>query len=232
MSAKAVVYGKNPVRELLRANRRPVHEILALKDVAKEAWLEGRDVRVVDRQRLGTAAGTSDHQGIVATAGAYPYVDGDEVLHADGPVLCLDRLQDPRNLGAVARVVDAVGGAGIVMPDRGSPDVTGAVCKSSAGAIEHVRVARVENLASFLHDSRSADRWIFGADLDEEAEDFRTVGLDRASIIVVGAEGEGLRRRVAGMCDRIVGIPMHGSVQSLNLSVSGALLLYEAVRMQ
>ncbi len=227
-----VVYGKNPVRELIRAGRRPVERVLAFADVAREPWLGGLKVQVTDRAGLGREAGTSDHQGVVAVAGPYPYVDVDEVLARPGPVLCLDRLQDPRNLGAVARVVEAVGGAGIVLPDRGSPEITGAVCKSSAGAIEHVRVARIENVASFLHDARGADRWAFGADLTDDAEDFREVGLDRAAIVVVGAEGEGLRRRVASMCDRIVQIPMHGEVQSLNLSVSAALLLYEAVRPQ
>ncbi len=227
-----VVYGKNPVRELIRAGRRPVERVMALADVAREPWLADLKVRVTDRAELGREAGTSDHQGVVAVAGPYPYADVDELLARPGPVLCLDRLQDPRNLGAVARVVDAVGGAGIVMPDRGSPDVTGAVCKTSAGAVEHVRVARVDNLAAFLHDARGPDRWVFGADLTDGAEDFREVGIDPGAIIVVGAEGEGLRRRVASMCDRIIRIPMRGAVQSLNLSVSAGLLLYEATRSQ
>jgi len=153
-----------------------------------------------------------------------------EVLDALGPVLCLDRIQDPRNLGAVARVVDAVGGAGIVLPGRGSPDVTGAVCKTSAGAIEHVRVARVENIAAFLHDARGTGRWAIGADNADDAEDFRSVDLGDDSIVVIGAEGEGLRPRVRAACDRLARIPMAGSVESLNLSVSAALLLYESAR--
>ncbi len=227
-----VVYGKNPVRELVRAGRRRVHRVVALSDVAREPWLDGVPTTIADKAELGREAGTSDHQGIVAFTDPYPYVGFDEVLSRPGPVLCLDRLQDPRNLGAVARVVEAVGAAGIVLPDRGSPDVTGAVCKSSAGAIEHVHVARIENVASFLHDARGAERWVYGADLTDDAEDFREAGLDVNSIVVVGAEGEGLRRRVASMCDRIVRIPMMGRVQSLNLSVSAALLLYESVRSQ
>ncbi len=229
---RTVVYGKNPVRELIRAGRRGVHHVMALPDVSREPWLGDVTVRSADRAALGREAGTSDHQGVVAVVDAYPYADAAEILERTGPVLCLDRLQDPRNLGAVARVVEAVGAAGIILPDRGSPDVTGAVCKTSAGAIEHVHLARVENLASFLHDARGAERWVYGADLTGDAEDFRVAGLDGNSIVVVGAEGEGLRRRVASMCDRIVRIPMLGRVQSLNLSVSAALLLYETVRAQ
>lgn len=228
----AVVYGRNPVRELVRAGRRRVEEVLATAEAAREPWIGALRPRITDRAELGRLAGTGDHQGVVASAGDYPYVAIAEILHAPGPVLCLDRIQDPRNLGAVARVVDAVGGAGIVIPRRGSPEVTGAVCKTSAGAIEHVRVARVENIAAFLHDARGSGRWAIGADNADDADDFREAGLGGDSIVVVGAEGEGLRSRVRATCDRLARIPMEGSVESLNLSVSAALLLYEAVRGQ
>lgn len=224
-----VVYGRNPVRELVSAGRRRVRDVLALPDLAAEAWVAPLRPRVADRAAIGRAAGSGDHQGIVAFVDPYPYVDARDVLDAPGPVICLDRIQDPRNLGAVARVADGVGAAGIVIPRRGSPGVTAAVCKTSAGAIEHLRLAQVENIASFLHDARGPDRWVVGADEGGE-EDFREVGLGPETIVVLGAEGEGLRPRVRSMCDRVVRIPMSGRVASLNLSVAAALLLFETTR--
>lgn len=226
-----VVYGRNPVRELVAAGRRRVHEVRALADLAKEPWVAALGPTIVDRAALGQAAGTGDNQGILALADPYPYVDARDVLDAPGPVICLDRLQDPRNLGAVARVADGVGAAGIVIARRGSPGVTGAVCKTSAGAIEHVRLAQVENLASFLHDAKSPERWVVGADEDAQ-DDYRQVAWDPGVIVVIGAEGEGLRPRVRSMCDRLVRIPMAGHVASLNLSVATALLLFETSRQQ
>ncbi len=224
-----VVYGRNPVRELVAAGRRRVHEVRALADLAKEPWVAALRPTICDRAALGTAAGTGDNQGIVAFADPYPYAETRDVLDADGPVICLDRIQDPRNLGAVARVADGVGAAGIVIARRGSPDVTGVVCKTSAGAVEHIRVARVENLASFLHDAKSPRRWVIGAD-EDATDDYRALDWDSDAIVVIGAEGEGLRPRVRSMCDRLVRIPMVGHVTSLNLSVAAALLLFETTR--
>ena len=229
MSEHDVVYGRNPVRELIAAGRRRVHEVQALPDLCKEPWVAALNPKPADKAALGRAAGTGDNQGIVAFADPYPYAEVHEILDAPGPIVCLDRLQDPRNLGAVARVADAVGAAGIVMMRRGSPDVTGTVCKTSAGAIEHVRAAQVENLASFLHDAKSPSRWVVGAD-EDAADDYRDVEWDPGAIVVIGAEGEGLRPRVRSMCDRLVKIPMSGKVQSLNLSVATALLLFETTR--
>jgi 23S rRNA (guanosine2251-2'-O)-methyltransferase len=229
VSAADLVYGRNPVRELVAAGRRRVHEVHALPELAAEPWVAELGPVAADRGTIGRIAGTSDHQGIVARADPYPYADEREILAAPGPVVCLDQVQDPRNLGAIARVADAVGAAGIVIPRRGSPNVTGAVCKTSAGAIEHVRLAQVENLASFLHDARGPDRWVVGADEAGE-EDFRRAGLDAGAIVVLGAEGEGLRPRVRSMCDRLVRIPMAGRVSSLNLSVAAALVLFETIR--
>jgi 23S rRNA (guanosine2251-2'-O)-methyltransferase len=227
--SREVVYGRNPVRELLAAGRRRVHDVWAAEDLAREEWVAVRQPRVATKAQLGRACGSSDHQGIVAFCDPFPYVAAGDVLDAPGPVICLDRIQDPRNLGAVARVADALGAAGLVIVRRGSPGVTGAVCKASAGAVEHVRVAQVENVASFLHDARGPDRWVVGADANE-GEDYRTLTWDPGTIIVLGAEGEGLRPRVRAMCDLLVRIPMRGHVGSLNLSVATALLVAEATR--
>lgn len=228
---QAIVYGRNSVRELVRAERRRVHRILATQEATKEPWLRRLHPAIVERSELGRVAGSSDHQGVVAFADPYPYAEVAEVLSASGAVLCLDQIQDPRNLGAAARVVDAVGAAGIVIPRRGSPEVTAAACKTSAGAIEHIRVAQIDNVASFLHDARGQGRWAVGADAAAE-DDFRAGGLGPDSIVVVGAEGEGLRPRVRSMCDRLVRIPMAGKVDSLNLSVSVGLLLYETLNLK
>jgi 23S rRNA (guanosine2251-2'-O)-methyltransferase len=229
MSGSEVVYGRNPVRELIAAGRREVNEVWCLPDLAGEAWLRDRSPRPHTRAELGRACGSSDHQGVVAFCAPYPYVDADGVLAGSGPVVCLDGAQDPRNLGAVARVADAAGAAGVVVVRRGSPGVTPAVCKASAGAVEHVRVARVDNLAGFLHDARGAGRWADGAD-PQEGEDVRGVAFERDPLLVLGAEGRGLRPRVRAECDRLVRIPMWGRVGSLNLSVAAAILLHEARR--
>ncbi len=226
---RPVVYGRNPVRELVAAGRRRVHDVWVIEELATEPWVVALKPRVSDKGQIGRAAGTSDHQGIVAFTDFYPYSEVAEIVEAPGAIVVLDQIQDPRNLGAVARVVDGVGAAGIVIPRRGSPEVTGAVCKTSSGAIEHVRLAQVDNIASFLHDAKGGDRWVIGAD-SEATEDFREIGLDSWAILVCGAEGEGLRPRVRSMCDRLVRIPMLGRVESLNLSVATALLVYETTR--
>ena len=224
-----VVYGRNPVRELLAAGRRRVHEVWALPDLAREPWPAGLKVRGASRAELGRAAGSSDHQGVVAFCDPYPYVEPRDLLAAPGPVVCLDGAQDPRNLGAVARVCDAGGAAGIAITRRGSPGVTSVVCKASAGAVEHLPVARVENLASFLHDAKGPDRWVVGADAAAD-RDYRDVDWDESTIVVLGSEGTGLRPRVKAACDVLVRIPMRGRVASLNLAVAAAILLYEATR--
>src|SRR2546421_1764332 len=119
------VYGRNPVRELAAARRREVHAVYVLPELARESWLVALGAEPRSRAELGRLAGSAEHQGVVALAGPYPYADAGELLRAEGPIVCLDRVQDPRNLGAVARVVDAAGAAGIVVPERGSAPVTG-----------------------------------------------------------------------------------------------------------
>jgi 23S rRNA (guanosine2251-2'-O)-methyltransferase len=229
VTGREVVYGRNPVRELLRAGRRPVHEVWCLPQLRTEPWLRGAPVRERTRADLGRACGTSDHQGVVAFSGPYPYADVRDVLEREGPVACLDGAQDPRNLGAICRVCDAVGAAGVVIAQRGSPGVTATVCKASAGAVEHLLVARVGSVAGFLGEARDAGRLAVGAD-PEGAADYRDAAWSPGAVVVLGSEGAGLRPRVRAACDRMVTIPMAGRVDSLNISVAAALLLFEAVR--
>lgn len=227
-SAVEVVYGRNPVRELLAAGRRPVSTVWALPQLAGEPWLAGVRLVARDRAQLGNACGSSDHQGVVAFTTAYPYVAPRDLLSMRGPIVCLDGAQDPRNLGAICRVADAAGAAGLVIGTRGSPGVTSTVCKASAGAVEHLAVARVDSLAGFVLEARQAGRHAVGADPGGDDEYLGHVPAD--AVVVFGSEGAGLRPRVASACERLVRIPMRGRVSSLNISVAAGLLLFEAGR--
>lgn len=226
---REVVYGRNPVRELIAAGARPVHEVSVLPQLADEPWLAGLRVVVRTRDQIGHRAGSSDHQGILAVTDPYPYAEPSDVLERPGAVLCLDGAQDPRNLGAVARVAECVGAAGIVIPRRGSPGVTATVAKVSAGAVEHLAIARIGSMVSFLHDAGGAGRTTIGAH-PEGGADYREVDWPRDAILVMGSEGEGLRPRVRDACAHLVRIPMAGRVASLNISVAAAILLFETVR--
>jgi 23S rRNA (guanosine2251-2'-O)-methyltransferase len=224
-----IIYGRNPVREALRAGRRRIDRIWVLPQLADADWLAGQRVIATHKAELGHMAGTSDHQGVVARAEPYPYADVRDMLEASGPIVCLDGAQDPRNFGGICRVADAAGAVGIVTAQRGSPGVTPTVCKTSAGAVEHLLVARVNNIAGFLSEATDAGRLVVGADPDA-GTDFRALVWTPDVVIVMGSEGAGLRPRVAAGCAAMVRIPMHGNVASLNLSVACALLLFEAVR--
>jgi 23S rRNA (guanosine2251-2'-O)-methyltransferase len=230
-SGLEAVYGRNPVRELLAARRRRVEEVRALASMIDgEPWLrDAAAVRPATRAELGRLAGSADHQGVVALAEPYPYVEADDLLGAPGAVVCLDGAQDPRNLGAIARVCDAVGAAGIAIARRGSPGVTPAVAKTSAGAVEHVAIARVGSPIAFVHDARGRGRLTVGAD-PAAGRDYRDLEWPADAILVMGAEGEGLRPRMRDQVEVLVAIPMAGRVDSLNISVATALLLFEAAR--
>ena len=226
---REVVYGRNPVRELIAAGARPVHEVSVLAQLADEPWLAGQRVVVRTRDQIGHRAGSSDHQGVLAVTDPYPYAEPQLLLERSGPIVCLDGAQDPRNLGAIARVAESVGAAGIVIPRRGSPGITATVAKASAGAVEHLAIARVGSMVSFVHDASGASRVAIGAH-PEGGIDYREVAWPRDVLLVMGAEGEGLRPRVREACDHLVRIPMAGSVASLNISVAAAILLFETLR--
>lgn len=230
MTELAVVYGRNPVREVLAAGRRGVLEIHCLADLARENWGPGApEPRKADRAHLGRLAGSSDHQGVVAVVEPYPYATERDLLEAGGTIICLDGVQDPRNLGAVARVAEAAGVGGIVVPQKGSPGITPAVVKTSAGAVEHLQIAQVDNLPHFLHDLGTRGRTAFGADGDR-GRDYREIDWPADPALVIGGEGLGLRPKVRDRCAELVAIPMQGTVASLNLSVATALLAFEVAR--
>jgi 23S rRNA (guanosine2251-2'-O)-methyltransferase len=158
-------------------------------------------------------------------------VAGELLAAGDALVVCLDEVQDPHNLGAVCRVAEAVGAAGVVIPERRAAEVTPAVCKASAGAVEHLPVARVRNLADWLRDAKGAGAWVYGADSDAELA-YDEPDYRGRVVLVLGAEGKGLRPRVAATCDALVALPLRGRVGSLNVSTAAAALLYGILQLR
>jgi 23S rRNA (guanosine2251-2'-O)-methyltransferase len=221
-----IIYGRNPVREALRAGRRRVHRVWATRGAAAEPWL--RDVEVIGAgaAEVAARAGSDVHQGLCAEVDPYPYADPGTLLGSDDALLVvLDELQDPQNVGAICRSAECAGAAGVVIPERRSATVTAAVCKASAGAVEHLAIARVRNVADFLADAKAAGVWCYGAAADG-AVPYLEPDYRGGCALVVGAEGRGLRPRVASACDQLVALPMHGHVASLNASAAAAALLY------
>jgi 23S rRNA (guanosine2251-2'-O)-methyltransferase len=220
-----ILYGRNPVREALRGRRR-VHRVYATERAAREVWLGAVEVVEAEGHEIEERCGSADHQGVCAEVQAYPYVQADALLEPDDAlVLCLDEVQDPHNLGAVCRVAEAAGCSGVVLTERRAAEVTPAVCKASAGAVEHLAVARVRNLADWLADAKQRDAWVYGAVADAGLPYDRPDYSGRV-LVVVGSEGKGLRPRVAGACDELISLPNAGRVGSLNLSTASAALVY------
>jgi 23S rRNA (guanosine2251-2'-O)-methyltransferase len=215
-----VIYGVNPVREAIAAKRRPVRRIWALRP---EDW---PGAEAADGGQIASRAGTDDHQGVCAEVGPYPYADAHALLEPeDALVVVLDQIQDPRNLGAVARVAECAGASGMVIPERRTAEVTPAACKASAGAVEHLPVAQVRNIADFLDTAKKAGAWVYGGDADAPT------GYDEPDfkgrvVLVLGSEGKGLRPRVAEHCDQLISLPILGRVGSLNVSTAAAAILY------
>ena len=225
------VYGRQAVREALRG-RRAVLEVWATERALKaEPWLADARTKVKSERDLSERAATRDHQGLVAMVEPYRYADAYELAAQPQPLLAvLDRVTDPRNLGAVCRSADGAGATGVVVPAHGSAVVTPAVARASAGAVEHLPVAVVTNLARFLEEVKGPDLWVYGAATGEGATPMWDADLAGGLALVFGAEGKGLRPLVRRMCDGLVSIPQHGQVESLNVSVAAAVLLYEARR--
>jgi 23S rRNA (guanosine2251-2'-O)-methyltransferase len=200
--------------------------------LAAEPWLQDADTRVqVKPERaLTEEVGTRDHQGVVARVAPYKYADAYELAKAERPLLvCLDQVTDPHNLGAVARSAEGAGATGVVVPAHGSARVTPAVSRASAGAVEHLPIAVVQNLARYLNEVKGPDLWVWGAASDG-GEPLWEADLSGGVAFVLGAEGRGLRPLVRRACDAMVSIPQVGRIESLNVSVASALLVYEARR--
>jgi 23S rRNA (guanosine2251-2'-O)-methyltransferase len=213
--ANQVIYGRRPVAEAERGRRR-VHRVWRAPGTPAE-----------ELERL---CGSPDHQGVVAEVDPYPYTGASELLRGgDALLVALDQVQDPRNLGAVCRAAEFAGAAGVVVPERRAAAVTAVACKASAGAVEHLAVAHVRNLADWLAEAKEAGFWIWGADAEADSPPWG-VDLKGPTVLVMGGEGKGLRPRVAAACDGLVSLPRSGRVESLNVSAAAAALLFEARR--
>jgi 23S rRNA (guanosine2251-2'-O)-methyltransferase len=221
-----IVYGRNAVREALRGKRR-VQRVFASDRAAREVWLGGVETVIAEPWEIEERCGSPDHQGLCAEVGPYPYVDADSLLDSeDALALALDEVQDPHNLGAIARVAESAGCAGVVLPERRSAEVTPAVCRASAGAVEHLSMARVGNLASWLLSAKEREGvWVYGAAAGAGVRYDRPDYGGRV-IVVLGSEGRGLRPRVAETCDELIHLPNHGKVGSLNVATAAAALVY------
>lgn len=233
-----IIYGRNAVREALRA-KRSVEAVWATPGAGSESWLRGEAVTEATSDELERTCGSPDHQGVCARAEEYIYAGAGDLLNADDAlVIALDEVQDPHNLGAVCRVAESAGAAGVVICERRAAQVTAAVCKASAGAVEHLPIARVGNLANWLGEAKGAGAWVYGAaagGVDGETEPpgaaagavaYDVPDYTGPVVLVLGSEGRGLRPRVAGACDQLVSLPQRGAVGSLNVATAAAALVY------
>ncbi len=237
-----VLTRRNTVLESLRANRRKFKTLYLAADMSDKqakpllhaARKASVNVERVDKNRLGNLAGAGDHQGVVLGIGDYPYCDVEDILeHAQAIgekplILVMDLVQGTYNVGTLLRTAEIVGVHGVVLQDRRSPDISPLIVQHSQGAAEHLRIAKVTNLVKALETIKAADVWVAGLDFGEDAQKLGRIDLDRPLAIIVGHEGEGMRRLVRDTCDIVLEIPQRGHVESLNAAVAGSVVLYSA----
>jgi len=236
-----VLYGINTVTEALKARggafqwvgvAKERHDI-RLQRIIEECRKIGVPIRVLSRVELDRMAVNAAHQGVVAVTSAKQYSDLDDLVSArrgeHSLIVVLDGVEDPHNLGAILRTADAAGADGIVIPERRAASVTGVVAKASAGASEHLPVAKVTNISRALEELKSKDLWIVGLD-ERGKQSYEELDYKMHCAVVLGAEGKGLHDLVRRHCDFLVSIPMLGQVPSLNVSVAAGVVLYEVVR--
>lgn len=235
------IIGRNPVLEAIRSGR-SIDKILVKKGkyegsivpIIKKAKASGIILQEVDKAKLDQIAEGENHQGVIAYISMYDYSSVKDILEYaeeknEAPfVIICDKITDPHNLGAIIRTANCVGAHGIIIPKRGSAGLNSVVAKTSAGAVEYTRVAKVTNIANTIDDLKKSGMWIAAADMDGEL--MYNVDLKGSLGIVIGSEGEGVSRLVKEKCDFIASIPMQGEINSLNASVAAGVLMYEAVR--
>lgn len=236
-----ILYGRNAVLEALRAGQRIDRILVAegtktrgsIAEIIDLARSQQISLEHVERRDLDRIA--SRHQGIIAEVGEYKYASLEEIFTAarergERPfLLILDCLQDVQNFGSLLRTAEAVGGHGVVIPKRRAVGVTAAVRKASAGAVEHLHIARVTNLARTINQLKENGIWVVGVDMAGE-QIYDQADLNAPLALVVGSEGRGISRLVRENCDFLVRLPMCGRVSSLNAAVAGSIVLYEAWR--
>ncbi|GMK41013.1 23S rRNA (guanosine(2251)-2'-O)-methyltransferase RlmB [Paenibacillus sp. CCS19] len=240
--SEEIVAGKHPVLEALRSGRE-INKIWVAEGAQKhltapiiaEAKQQGVIVQFADKRKLDTLAGEVAHQGVIAQVAPYRYYEVDELLEAakekgETPfLLVLDEIEDPHNLGSILRTAECTGVHGVIIPKRRSASLTATVSKTSAGAAEYVKVARVTNLAQTIELLKEQGVWVAGTDLSAEQDVYRTK-FDMPIAIVIGNEGKGMGRLIREKCDFLVKLPMAGKLNSLNASVAAGVLMYEVLR--
>ena len=239
---EGLIEGRNAVIEALRALR-PIDKIYiargdtdaTLRHIAAKARDMGIVVVDADRRKLDYMSVTHAHQGVIALAAVREYATVEDILkiaeeRGEKPLIVIcDEISDPHNLGAIIRTAECAGAHGVIVPKRRSAGVTPIISKTSAGAVEHIAVARVSNITAAIKELQKAGVWVFGTAADGETR-LWDADFKGAAAIVIGSEGRGMGRLVAESCDFKVSIPMFGKISSLNASASAAILLYEAVR--
>ena len=237
------LYGHWPIMEALRSGRRPIEQLVIAdrsdeKGLVAEIMTEARDRNVpvnrVQRRILDDLSNNANHQGMVLRVGPYPYVEMEEILEYAAQrnekpfILLLDLLKDPQNVGTLLRVSDAVGIHGVILQDRRGVGITPAVTAASSGAVEHLRIAQVTNLVNAMKKLKENDIWLVGLDVGPNVPPLDKTDLNIALGMVMGSEGEGMRRLVRDTCDLLVTLPMRGKVGSLNVATAGSVALYSA----
>lgn len=242
--ANEFIYGHWAVMEALRAGRRSIDQLLVTETIETKGLVaeilataseRGVSVRRVPRRIIDDLAQGANHQNMALRInGGYPYAQMDDVLalaqkRGEKPfILLLDLLKDPQNVGSLLRVADAVGVHGVVMQERRGVAITPAVVNASSGAVEHLNVVQVTNLVQAMRDLKAQDVWMVGLDIGQNVAPIDKTDLNMSIGLVLGSEGEGLRRLVRDTCDLLLALPMRGSVASLNVATTGAVALYAA----
>ena len=235
---ESLIIGRNAVREALKSGR-PVNTLLvkkgertgALLPLIAECKERNIPVKEVDVKKLDFMCGHQNHQGVLLLAAAADYSTVEDIFavaeeRGEPPFLILcDGIEDPHNLGAIIRSAEAGGAHGMIIPERRNASLTGIVGKTSAGALEYLKVARVKNLNNTVKELKERGVWVYAADM--EGESYLTANLSGPVALVIGSEGKGVSRLTRELCDGCVSIPMHGSINSLNASVAAAILIFK-----
>jgi 23S rRNA (guanosine2251-2'-O)-methyltransferase len=240
---REILYGRNAARECLRARRRHIHKVVMADNVESSAIIAEIEnlakkakiaIQRVPRKKLDDLA--RNHQGVTLQVGRYPTVDLEDILdrarklNVPPFIIALDHIEDPHNLGAMLRTAEVVGGHGVLLPKQRSVDVTPAVVSASAGAAEHMWVAKIPNLTQVLKKLKKANVWVVGLEDSPDALPYHQANFSGAIALVVGSEGRGMSRLVKETCDFLVKLPMRGQIESLNASVACGLIMYEVWR--
>ncbi len=240
------IYGRRPVLEVVKSDRRHLYEAVLptegrdapdVAEIRSALLARGIPFKTLAREALDELCEGGNHQGVALRTGGFPYIDIEQVIHsvkedANAIVLFLDHIEDPQNVGSLLRTADAAGVTAVVIPEDRASGVTPGVVRASAGAAEHIRVAKVVNLVRAMKAVQEAGAWITGLDFSADAKPYTTIDFSGRIGLVVGSEGDGVSRLVRESCDFIACLPMRGKVASLNAGVAGGIALYEIIRQQ